>query len=168
MRVDTSDEDALITEFITAARRVVEARTGRALVTQTLRLTLDCFPAAREISLRRGPVESVVTVKSIDQSGVATVFPASNYALDGVAHPARLVRAEGAVWPIARAAAGGVEIDFVAGYGTAASDVPSPLRQAIRILTANFHDQREAVSENLGGLPYGVEAMLAPFAEVRL
>ncbi|GAB4518728.1 MAG: hypothetical protein Tsb0010_03010 [Parvularculaceae bacterium] len=168
LRIDAPDEDALIADFIRAARRVVEARTGRALITQTLRLKLDAFPDACELSLRRSPVQSVISVTTFDQNGAAMVFDAANYALDGDSHPARILRKPAIPWPIPSAAGGGIVIDFIAGYGPSGSDVPEPLRQAIRILTAHFHEQREAVGEGGGAIPFRVEALLAPFAEVRL
>ena len=41
LRVDGSDEDALIQSLISSARKAVEAATNRLLITQQWRVTLD-------------------------------------------------------------------------------------------------------------------------------
>ena len=43
LRVDHSNDDALITSLIIASRQFVEEHTGRGLMTQTLNLFLDGF-----------------------------------------------------------------------------------------------------------------------------
>jgi len=45
LRVDLSDDDSLISALIVAAREHAEAITRRAFITQTLKLSLDAFPA---------------------------------------------------------------------------------------------------------------------------
>ena len=47
LKVDTTDDDALITALITAARARAEWHTGRALITQSWTLWLDAWPAER-------------------------------------------------------------------------------------------------------------------------
>ena len=57
-RVDTSDDDALITGLGIAAREYVEQALGRQLVTATFDLIYDAFPEAA-IRIPRPPVQSV-------------------------------------------------------------------------------------------------------------
>ncbi len=49
-RIDAADEDALVGALVAAARLHVESLTGRALVTQSWRLVLNC-PVGRVIPL---------------------------------------------------------------------------------------------------------------------
>jgi hypothetical protein len=56
LRVTSDEEDGLILSLIKAARRQVETDTRRALLTQTLRLTLDRFPVGPLIDNHREPV----------------------------------------------------------------------------------------------------------------
>src|SRR5882724_3057083 len=57
-RVDATDEDALLTALIVAARLQVESLTGGALITQSWRLTVPC-PRGRVVPLPLVPVQAV-------------------------------------------------------------------------------------------------------------
>src|SRR4051812_6207132 len=48
-RIDASDEDALVSALIAAARLHVESMTGRALVEQTWRFSVSCAPRLIEL-----------------------------------------------------------------------------------------------------------------------
>jgi len=56
--------------------------------------------------------------------------------------PARVRRAYGACWPTPLCADPSVRVDYVAGYGDAADDVPPALRRAITIGAAWLWDHR--------------------------
>lgn len=89
LRVDGSEDDALITSLIATARRACEEYTKRAFITQTWKLALDRFPcdedwdeleymlglsAQRPIQLPRQPIQSIASVKTTDASNTqATV-----------------------------------------------------------------------------------------------
>jgi len=169
LRLDHTDEDTYVAGLGVAARRLAEARTGRSFVTQTWRLTLDALPPGDEIRLLRGPVQSVMALRVFDADDAASVVSADNYAIDGEARPARLKRTPGAVWPAVGRALAGVEVEYVAGFGPAATDTPQELRQAILMLIAEFYERREILSEKrLYEAPAAVEALLAPYAPVQL
>ncbi|HEY1066379.1 MAG TPA: head-tail connector protein, partial [Pirellulales bacterium] len=67
-RVDSGEEDELLELAIAAAREYVESFTRRALVSQTLRLSLDVCPL-RELILPRPPLASVVEIAYDDEDG---------------------------------------------------------------------------------------------------
>ncbi|MEM8987910.1 MAG: phage head-tail connector protein [Pseudomonadota bacterium] len=168
LRVDASDEDAYIADAVVAARRAVEARTGLTLITQTLTWTFDEFPEGAVLALPAGPVQSVTAVRSYDADGVASVYGASNYTLDGGAQTPRVVRKAGAVWPTPGRNALGGAVEFVAGFGAAAV-VPEDLVQAVRILTAHYFERRElSEADRQTRTPDGFEALIAPHRRVRL
>ena len=88
-RVSVTDDDALITAFIQAARERCENMLGRALITQTWEKVLDQFPTA--IQLSWPPIQSIVSVKYIDANGAQQTLAPANYVLDNAAEPGWLV-----------------------------------------------------------------------------
>ncbi len=83
--------------------------------------------------------------------------------------PARLVLAASAPLAVGKAV-NGIEIDIRAGYGVSSVDVPSPLRQAIMMLVAHWYEHRAAVGHDMAveTVPYGFEALIAPYRVIRL
>ncbi len=116
-RIDGSDEDALVEALIAAARLQVESLTGRALVTQSWRLTLTCAPRLVEL-----PVIPVASLLAAPEGAV----------LQGDA----VLLAE----PVDE-----LSIDYTAGYGDAA-DVPADLKQAVLTLVAYWYENRDALA----------------------
>ena len=58
----------------------------------------------------------------------------------------------------------GIELDVKVGFGETASDVPEPLRQAIRLLTAHWYENRGAVASEAGApLPRDAAALIATY-----
>ena len=117
-RIDGTDEDALAGALIAAARLHVESITGRALVTQTWRLVLDC-PVGLVIVLPVVPAMAIVeapdgAVLQGDSVLLASTFDA-------------------------------LSIDYTAGYGGAA-DVPADLKQAVLTLVAYWYEHRDSVT----------------------
>jgi uncharacterized phiE125 gp8 family phage protein len=58
LRLETAEDDPLIAAFISAARLHVETQTGLALVTQSWRMVLDCWPANGRIAARPAPLQA--------------------------------------------------------------------------------------------------------------
>jgi uncharacterized phiE125 gp8 family phage protein len=142
-RVDDSDRDTLITVFIKSAREAAEHELGRALITQTWRLTLDEFPCA-EIELPKPKVLSIASVGYVDADGVDQVVSSANYTLDSAQLPGWVLPAENFDWPATRAIANAVRVDFTAGYGPAATDVPASVRQWMLLQIGAAVKQAEA------------------------
>lgn len=142
LRIDHSADDALITDLITAARQMAEAFTGRAFITQTWKLVMDEAPSAGFIALPRPPLASVTHVKTYDEADTATTMNASNYFVDTVSQPGRVILRSSGVWPTVSRSANGFEVQYVAGYGSQASDVPLALRQGILSHIAHLYENR--------------------------
>lgn len=162
LRIDTGTEDTLIGVLITAARHAVEVRTGRALITQGWRWVLDETPAA-PLVLARQPVQTIDAVSVRDAAGEwVSLVEGAWRLIEG--EPMRIAPA--GPWGYGRA--GGVRIDFTAGYGDAAA-VPEDLKQAVRLLVAHFYEQRERVgTDRAYAVPDSVDALLAPYRRVSL
>lgn len=167
LRLDASDEDALLATLIRAAREHLENTTGLALISRTFRLYLDDWPASRVIAIARGPVRTIENVTVYDADGVAVALDVSGYLLDGEARPARLVLPE-------RRAAGrainGIEIDFTAGFGESGADVPDTLKRAMLLHVAAMFELRGVldVKDQPGAIPAGYDRLVAPYRLRRL
>ena len=66
LRLETAEEDPLIAAFISAARLHVETQTGLALVTQSWRMVLDCWPANGRIAVRPEPLRALTAARVFD------------------------------------------------------------------------------------------------------
>jgi uncharacterized phiE125 gp8 family phage protein len=165
LRVDTTDEDSLITGLIVAARMAAEHETGRALINQTLRLTLDAFPADGAIELLRPPVASITQVQYVDTAGATQTLSSTLYSLDSASAFAThyLLPSYGSTWPATRDQANSVWVDYVAGYGAAATAVPQPIKQWILLAIGDLYANRERSAEK-PAVPHGfVAGLLDPY-----
>jgi uncharacterized phiE125 gp8 family phage protein len=167
LRVEHDDDDGVITPLIASARLYVEAQTRRALVTQQWRLTLDAWPRSGRIAVRPAPLQSLDAVNVYDDEDIAHAVDVTAFVLDAAG--SNLAFAPWALPQPSRRAAG-IALDITAGYGDAAIDVPEPLRQAIRLLTAHWYDNRGLAvpGATIATLPATVPALLSPYRMVAL
>ena len=93
LRVDSTDEDALLTAAIVSARVHVESATRRALIEQAWRIYLDAWPRKRIVRVPVAPLISVDAVTVYDSAGDPQVVDPEDYEADVVSAPARLVLA---------------------------------------------------------------------------
>jgi uncharacterized phiE125 gp8 family phage protein len=176
LRVTSADEDGLIAGYILAAREFVENATHLRLITQTLDYTLDdgwpCVIARgryrTRIELPVKPVASVTSISYVDGSGVSQTLAANQYVVRTDGTVPFIEPAYGVSWPSVRCQSAAITVRFVAG--TALSDVPNPLMQAMRLLVAHANEHREAVSASgtFTEVPLGVEAFLSPYRYTRM
>lgn len=165
LRLDARDEDAFIAACVAAARQACESYTGRALINQTWQLYLDQWPES-DIPLPRPPLRSVETIKTYDANGAATLADPQSYWVDAAATPGRVRRRGTAIWPAPGRAVAGIEITFIAGYGSSWNDVPAALRQGILMTVGYFFDHRDALWP--AALPAPIAALWQPYRIVRL
>jgi uncharacterized phiE125 gp8 family phage protein len=167
LRIDHDSEDALINGLIRAAREEVEQTTGLAMIEQGWRLALDCIPQNGRVLLRRGPVRDVTSVTAYGSDGEASVLDPSDYQLDPLSRPARL---HFEVAPGDLRVFNGIEIDFTAGYGEAAPDVPDLLKRAVLMLVSHWFEFRASfgVGAQPVSMPDGHRRILSSFMTRRL
>jgi uncharacterized phiE125 gp8 family phage protein len=185
--IEIDDDDELVAALISAARESVEGILSRALITQTIDLTLDGFPfgggyfnrAVRQspgltnylptssgrITLPRPPVQSVSWVRYLDTTGQQrTVNPSTYRLLKSSLNPGQLVTATNQIWPITYPAEGSVSIRLVCGYGDDAASVPHAIRVALKMIVSHLYNNRDAVvAGSMQELPFAVASLLAPF-----
>lgn len=155
LRITESDDDTLITSLIEAARVAVEQRTRRALITQTLQLTLPDF--ADVIKLPRPPAASIDTFEYRDTNEATQTVSASIYRLETASTPGRIERLANQTWPTTDTHPAAVTITYTAGYGATSADVPEALRRAVLLLVEEFYDGHDDNRSR------GIAALLAPY-----
>jgi hypothetical protein len=160
---DTSMPDASANGWIEVARQLMEDTYSIAFITQVWELTLDNWPQEREpwwdgvrqaaiselqtgpatLEIPRFPLASVdtITVYGTDGTG-STVTIADVFDVDAYSTPGRLALKIGATWPVALRHSNAILVEYTAGYGDAASDVPAPLRLAVKQVAAFMYNHR--------------------------
>jgi len=167
-RVTHTGDDDLLTELIVVAREAVESFVGRALVHRTYDLKSDGFPC--EWTLPMAPAASVTSITYVDTDGTTQTLAADQYAtiLAGGTpgcDAGRIVPAYGVVWPVTRGTPEDVTVRFVAGYGAAASAVPSVFKHAIKVMVEDLYEERGSYVTGtiVAALPTAVERLLMPY-----
>lgn len=160
LRVDVPDDDALITDLVRAAADFVQDQTWSSLYVQTWELILPGFPGCvgyrdcpcywrarpEAIRLPRPPAASVVAITYRDADGAAVVVDSDDYQLVTAEDGAWIVPAYGLTWPAANSeAAEPVLVEYTAGYDGSTRPFPGQAKQAVRMLTAHWYENREAV-----------------------
>lgn len=165
LRIDTSDEDTYITNLIIAARELAEKFTRLSFIDTTWRIFFDQYPflrsqngyvgsygsdlfygnaSAREIFLPRGEIQSVTSVKVYDDSDVSATIASSNYFVSAYNQGSQgyLSFRKNFTLPIINRVKDGLEIEYVAGFGSSASDVPQGIKQGLLEQVAFMYENR--------------------------
>lgn len=153
-----TDQADTVNGYIVAVRQKVENDLRRTLITTTLDLVLDSFPcpttrnpfAALEIPLP--PLQSVVSVKYLSSDNVLTTLDPSEYVVDTDSTPGRVIPAYGKVWPSTLDFPGSVRVQFVAGYGDTAEDVPQCIKNWMLLNVGALYENREVLTIGQGGV----------------
>lgn len=147
LRVDHTSEDDLIATITTAARRKVEAETGRALIQQTVQAYWDEFPDTDTLCLPVYPAIDLSNVMYTDDDGVYQVWEGTNYTADLVGASPRIVRKNTVSWPDAGMYPNAVRVTYTAGSATVGA-VPAELKQAILLEVGLLYERREDMPIN--------------------
>jgi uncharacterized phiE125 gp8 family phage protein len=165
LRVDNSDEDALIASLGEAARDYVERHTSVILCSRSFYLEADGFPSERnDIVLPIGPVTAVTQVgwRPVGGDTVQVGTVNTDYRASSNLTPLRIrlpvLKTE---WPRTEVATDAVQITVVAGYASAA-EVPEMAKHAIRLMVGHWYENREAVVNGTisTDVKFTVEALL--------
>ncbi len=140
LRVDGTDEDALITSLVKGARETGEELARRAFITQTWEMVVDSWPPKFVLALKRAPLQSVLSVKYYDENNVEATW--TDYSVDARSEPGRIHFHSTPGTTLLES--GGVVVRYVAGYGNTEADVPQRIKDAILALTAYRYENRES------------------------
>jgi uncharacterized phiE125 gp8 family phage protein len=133
------EREALLLDFISAARAHVEDETGLALIAQTKEIYFDAVMGPILV-LPPGsmPLTAVVSIETTSQDGVVTVMDPATYLVDYAS--GRISLPTGGYWPANLRWFQPWKITIQCGYPSAAAlalQVPA-LRQAVGLLTAHY------------------------------
>lgn len=161
-RITSSAEDASIDGWIESATRRVQERCDRQLLRATFKAYLPAFPVA-ELELRPAPLLEVLSVSYVDVDGAPQTIPLPGNpgALFSIVKPVgplakagRIVLLEGESWPATSCSPEAVVIEFEAGYGDAAADVPKRLLEAVKAGVTEIYNYRENPNLDQAVTPY--------------
>jgi len=150
LRVDTTDEDALISAYGIAATAAVERFTQRLLVRRSCVLRLCDLPDGQTPVALSGGVVGAITSVVIDGVTLAgcTALGSS---------PAQLIPPSD--WPTVAGEGYPVVITYTAGFVT----VPADLLAAVMLITGDLYEQRTSSSDAaMSEVPYSARALMAP------
>lgn len=143
--VDLSSQD-YINRLITLVRKNLEKYLGRAFITQSFKYYLDKFPPENYIPIPYPPFQltPVPTLKYTDYNGTQTTWASTNYILDAISQPGRIVLTYGNFWPTnSLYPSNPIEISYTAGYGAISSLVPESIRQAALVYLTDLWENRQ-------------------------
>ena len=176
--IDDATSDAELTRYLAEAVAMIDGPQGigYALLSQTWRLSLDCFPtqayglyvqpAGIEIRLPGAPVKSIVSVTYVAGDGTTTTLAADQYTVDLDRTPALLLPAYGLAWPAARIQPGSVKITYTLGEATAATVNPR-LISAVMLMVSYRDKFREAAGvADTKPIAMGVDSLLHEFNQL--
>ena len=163
MRIEHSDDDALIAGLINVATNYLDVTgmLGKAMITQTWCEYVDFHATTVHLSIT--PVQSVTSIQYYDVNNVLQTDTLSNYYIIGTKGYKTIYPKSGFSWPVTFKRDDAIKITYVVGYGDTASSVPKTVRHALKMLVANYYENRE--NELIGtiskSLPFGVEQLIA-------
>lgn len=144
LRIDHTEEDELLQEWIATARQLTESHTGRRWMEQELRLTLaDFYPDDCDvIRLPVEPVTAIDAVKYYAADGTLTTLATSGYQSWLEHHPPLVAPAPQVTWPTTQTGRlGAVQVEFTAGYASV-GDVPGQAKAAILLCLGHWYEHR--------------------------
>lgn len=154
LKVDDDQQDSYIRSLIVGITLAAEHETGRAFIHQDWRVSLDGF--CGEIRLPKAPLVQVLSVKYYDASNVQQTLAASEYQVDDVSEPGRVLPAFGKSWPATSSRVNAVTVDYRVGYGATHEAIPGDVKSYILGMLALRFDPpaagAEAAEKNLSGL----------------
>ncbi len=169
LSLDATDEDAVVDRCIAAARQWFEDRTGRALINQTWKYTIDNWYASESVRrpgfiyLPRAPLSSVTSVYYTATDGSSTLWDSANYTVDTESEPGRLALAYSKSWPVTREVVNAISITYVAGYGATAASVPDGVKAALLLTIADLFENRETFTTGTIRTPLTEDRFITPW-----
>lgn len=144
VRIETSEEDALIQQLIDAASVAVERRSGFVAGERDETFHFDGFGRALELRLRPVQVDTI-TISYLDIAGESQVF--TDFRVVERHGTIRILPAIGNTWPSAICFPGAVTVTATVGFASTdeagAADAPANVLHATRVCVAKWFNDRE-------------------------
>ncbi len=159
-----TNRDPIIAGRIATARNMVEKYTGTAIMSQTLTGYSNVFDAVIPLCC---PAQSITSIVYIDSDGTEQTLATDQYEIDTVTSV--VVPAYGVSWPSARLKTNSVRVQYVAGYGDTAEDVPPPLLDAIKFMVGQWEVFQNTIEGGVRPLtiPNAAKELINPYIDWR-
>jgi uncharacterized phiE125 gp8 family phage protein len=156
--------DSIITSRIVSARRWAEHHTRRAFINQTWYGYADAFEDRFDL---KADLQSVTAITYVDTDGASQTLAADQYLVDTVT--SRLYPAYGVTWPSTRDQVNAVRVEFVSGYGAAATAVPQDIKDALMFIVGQWENYQSSIEGAVrpSTVPYAVLQLLQPYVDMR-
>ena len=144
-KIDHADDDVLVDSYIKTARAHLEGTYNICCITQTWKMYLDRFPD--EITIRKRPVQSITSVKYLDQDGVEQTLNQNVYQSNLHGFLARITPTFGQrTWPPVKTGTyNAVIVEFIAGFGDDPEEVSSNIIAALMLHAGTLYAHRETI-----------------------
>lgn len=163
LRIDHVADDESLKLLITTARQLIENYTGRALIHQVRRLTVDFVRHGQQaFRLPGSPFKKIKKCRQIIDGQHEEL---AGYVVD-VAKPVAEISVNGI-----RLKQAHLQVDYLCGYGALSDDVPAALRQGIMMLVAELYENRltgTLTSTQTDILPRAVRMLVEPYRVIAL
>jgi len=143
LKVDTTADDTYITSIIKAATQLSEEYTNRFFIDTVIDQT--CSDFAQLQTLFKSKVSAVAHVKYYDSDNSLQTLSATIYDTQLQYEPSQIQLADDKSFPEITKRNDAVVARYTVGYGSAASDVPEIIKQAILLTIGNFYQNRNSV-----------------------
>ena len=143
LKVDTTADDTYIESLIKAATQLSEEYTNRFFIDTVIEQFSSSF--AELETLFKSKVSEVSFIKYYDSDNSIQTLSATVYNTQLNYEPSQIQLADGQSFPSIRKRNDAVRIRYTVGYGSAASDVPEIIKQAILLTIGNFYQNRSSV-----------------------
>ena len=162
LRVDTTADDTLITSLISAATSQGEKFTGRVFEQVTFTgffsgLSFSQFEAGPYLQIRRGPLDSVISFKSVENGSLVAV-ESTDYEVRETSGLSRIVfietppSADRVIYPF--------QVEFVAGYSVVPDDIKTAIKSHVLFM---YENRGDVTPDGKVGLPFEVKAIYSRY-----
>jgi len=143
LKIDTNADDTLIDNLIKAATESCQIYTNQYFLDTVVEQYSDKW--SEIYTLYKSPVSSITHIKYYDTNDTEQTWSDTNYILDDVSKPARIGLAVDATLPSLSDRINAVHVKYTVGYGTASTDVPDGIKQAVLLTLGNWYENRQTV-----------------------
>jgi len=143
LKVDTTADDTLIDNLVFAATESCQIYTNQYFIKHTVSQYSDNWDGI--YTLYKSPVSAITHIKYYDTDDTEQTLDPSNYILDDVSKPARIGLAVDGTLPSLSDRINAVHVKYTCGYGTASTDVPDGIKQAVLLTIGNWYENRQSV-----------------------
>lgn len=159
-------QDEVLESFLRAAIAAIEARTGKILIEREFSWSLTAWRDQLGQALPVAPVNSILSVVTIDRQDVEEIIDPALYRLERDSQRPR-IRPNATLLPTIPTS-GSVQLNFEAGFSADWDGLSADLGQAVLMLAAHYYEYRHETGLGDGCMPFGVTALIERYRTVRI